>query len=239
MGWGQDLRQCSEEGFEVHTRTGIDTGNKVQHMTTGAIQEKRGAWTSRWQGQRQRWEIGTSSTQPRQGLPWAGVEEGPWCGCSGALCPVGSHRILTFPKETFLNGSSHHSQQPPERCGYSCLSSSSCHSSSTDMVRQSSQVSTPTGLCPQESHWGKIARKSGLKAEWSRCFPKKSKSCRVSNSMLLFYFFFIREAKHKLLHQNSECSYWVSDSVWNPHCTDFNSNSGIDFNIFFHLLSYT
>lgn len=47
---------------------GTETGNKVQHMTTGTVQEKQGPWISRWQGRRQRWEIGLASAQPRQGL---------------------------------------------------------------------------------------------------------------------------------------------------------------------------
>lgn len=88
---------------------GTETG-KMQHMTTEAIQEKIGPWTSGWQGQRQRWEIGTASAQSRQGLPWAGVGESPRCSCSGPLGPMGSHRTLRFPKENFLNGLSHHSQ---------------------------------------------------------------------------------------------------------------------------------
>lgn len=69
------------KGLKFIQRT--ETGNKVQHMTTGAIQEKLGPWISRWQGQRQRWEIGPASAQPRQRLPWTGVEEGPKCSCSG------------------------------------------------------------------------------------------------------------------------------------------------------------
>lgn len=88
---------------------GTETG-KMQHMTTEAIQEKIGPWTSGWQDQRQRWEIGTVSAQSRQGLPWAGVGESPRCSCSGPLGPMGSHRTLRFPKENFLNGPSHHSQ---------------------------------------------------------------------------------------------------------------------------------
>lgn len=75
-------------------------------------------------------------------------------------------------------------------------------------------------------------KKSGLKAE--SLFGKQQ--LRSPAEFLPVCFLFIWEEKNKLLHQLSE-SRWVSDLVWNPHCTNFSSNSGIDFNIFFHLLS--
>lgn len=57
------------------------------------------------------------------------------------------------------------------------------------MVRQSSHVLVPAGFCPQESHWGKITRKSGLKAERFFWEASTSKFCCVSNSMGFFLLF--------------------------------------------------
>lgn len=49
MGWGQDWDNAVMKGLKFIQGTGTETGNKVQHMTTGAIQEQIGPWTSRWQ----------------------------------------------------------------------------------------------------------------------------------------------------------------------------------------------